>query len=83
MAIYRVKCTICDWTKAKMLQSSDEIKSLKCQLCDAPVERDIGAPSTQVMESIDNGVMAHRVVRLKDAVDLTKAHIKTNPKKQP
>jgi hypothetical protein len=42
------------------------------------MERDTDVPSQQVMETIDNGVMAHRVVRLKDAEELHRKRNKAN-----
>lgn len=69
MPLFNYKCTSCDLTCRKVLDKA--IKELDCA-CGGKMMRAPKGGSSQVMETLDNGVMTKRVVRLADAERLYK-----------
>lgn len=78
MPSYKFLCPACGEKIRKLLEAGEQKKPRSCPKCDTVMERDTDVPSQQVMETIDNGVMAHRVVRLKDAEELHRKRNKAN-----
>jgi hypothetical protein len=77
--LFNFICTGCREASRRIL-SPAEAKGLKCKQCGAALERDPQPPSTQVVESLDKGLMARRVERLRDAEILHKERAKSDPR---
>lgn len=65
MPLYYFRCSHCG-TASRRILKPEEAGSQTCT-CGAFVTRTPQPPSTQVMETLDNGVMTKRLERLADA----------------
>jgi hypothetical protein len=83
MALYNFRCTgPCRSTKRKILKA-DQLKTVVGKLCGnsdcgGVWEREPTGPTNQVYETLDNGLMPHKVERLADAERLFKERAKNN-----
>lgn len=66
-----------------MLTAGEQRNLQTCKVCAFPLGRTPSAPSTQVMETLDNGVMAKKVVRFKDADALARQRAASDPRLKP
>lgn len=66
MPAFCLKCKECGVFRRKLAKTW-ALVNLKCPDCDGEMERAPEGPATQVMESLDNGVMVRRVERFRDA----------------
>lgn len=82
MPIYNFACSDCFKKERKLLQPT-ETKGQTCKECSGELVREAKAPSTQVMETIDNGLMPRKVERLKDTVELFRDRAKANKVNRP
>lgn len=62
-----------------MLKST-ETKAQACKVCQKPLVREAQGPSTQLMETLDNGLMPKAVTRLVDIERLVEAQVKDDPR---
>lgn len=66
MPIYLFKCG-CQEGKTLLLPAKDRDLPRTCAVCNQPLKREMGRPTTRVVEVIDNGIMAKKLERLADA----------------
>jgi putative FmdB family regulatory protein len=81
MPFYRFECKVCGHRKRKMLPSGQQTQPVACEKCQSTMWRDPNPPSTQVLEKLDNGLMAKPVERLADAERLYHERALTDPKR--
>jgi DNA-directed RNA polymerase subunit RPC12/RpoP len=79
MPLYYFKCVACDAT-LKYMMDPDQVKDARCKQCEGKIKRQPRAPSTQVMERLDNGVMKRALERLSNAEELHKERAKSDPR---
>ncbi len=79
----------CGFKKTRILRvplsqlSEAEIdKVLHCEKCGRRYHSDSKPPTTQVKEILDNGIMSHRIERLKDVEQLSKERARNDPSKK-
>jgi hypothetical protein len=78
---FKLHCE-CGHSKGKLGSSFEALteEDLKCVKCGAKMSRKVKAPSTLIMERLDNGVMARAVERYSDAEELfKKRHEEADP----
>jgi len=66
MPLYRFFCGVCDKTVRKMLEPGQQVQPQYCE-CGEPLARSTPAISSEVIETIDNGLMTRRVERHSEA----------------
>ncbi len=66
MPLYRFFCAVCDKTVRKMLEPGEQIQPQYCA-CGEILARSTPATSSEVVETIDNGLMTRRVERHPEA----------------
>ncbi len=66
-------------TTFEKLSPEDQASAVKCK-CGAILLRAGPPPTTQVKETLDNGIMPHRIERLKDVEQLAKDRAKSDPR---
>lgn len=79
MPLFYVQCLGCGETAARVLPSSDAVKTCHCKLCNGKVKRVPRPPSTQMMERLDNGIMPKAIDRLANAEEFYLDHAKNDP----
>lgn len=67
MPLYYLQCDACNKQTPGFFKDREEATRQSCKVCGSPLKWSPRPPSSQVVESLDNGVMATRVERLKDA----------------
>ncbi len=72
MALYYYKCEKCKMQMSRILPADKSKAPQECIWCGGTAIRAPRAPSTAVMEKIDNGLMARAVVRPADAEKMFK-----------
>lgn len=82
MPLYHFKCTSCDWSGRRLIEST-EVAKQTCSECSRPVKREPRPPSTHVIETLDNGHMVKKVERFADAEHLFRERAKNDPRKKP
>jgi len=70
-------CSKCNISEGRMLAPA-EVAQQKCAKCGRPMRRQVRAPSVQVNEVIDNGIMPHAIERLADVEKLSRERSKTH-----
>lgn len=83
MALYYFHCPKCDKSEGRFLKDRTRVLQQDCLTCGERLTRTPQAPSSQVRESLDNGVMPRRVERLKDAEILHKERSRNDPRLKP
>lgn len=83
MALYYLLCPSCLQGDRRFLACRSDASRQACGACGATMKRDPHPPSVQVVEALDNGVMARRVERLKDAEVLHKDRSANDPRMKP
>lgn len=83
MPLYRFFCQSCEREWRKLLAAGQQKLPQPCRKCTNLMVRVPGAPSTQVLEELDNGLMAKKVTRLKDAEKLAKERAASDPRNKP
>lgn len=79
MPMYYFTCDSCAESQGLRLKPGEQKAPRACPKCGTALRRDPRPPSTQVMESIDNGIMPRRVERLADAQRLFKDRAANDP----
>lgn len=79
MPLYYYRCCKCGQSQRKIQAPEEAVKLQECSRdipgkgpCGYVLQREPRPPSTQVMETLDNGVMTKRLERLADAERLFK-----------
>lgn len=67
MPLFRIQCTLCDFSEARIRGSGQEAIQEPCKRCQGPVVRNASGLSATKMEKLDNGAMARPVERPADA----------------
>ena len=67
MPLYYFKCGSCGAQVRQILKPEQAMAAMDCTCAGGTLERDPRPPSTQVVESLDNGAMPRRLERLADA----------------
>jgi len=83
MPMYYFTCDSCATTQGLRLKAGEQKTPHACRDCGSMMRRDPRPPSSQVMESIDNGLMPRRVERLADAERLYKDRAANDPNLKP
>lgn len=65
MPIFYYKCEPCNEQVSILKKTASN--ALICDYCGLLMKRNAKGPSTQVMDSLDNGAMPRKIVRLRDA----------------
>ena len=74
MAAFYFTCKVCQKPQRRIVRA-EEVPTLTCE-CGGQLERTPSPPTTQVMETLDNGAMPRRVERLSEAERLFKERSK-------
>jgi putative FmdB family regulatory protein len=82
MPRYLFACAACKHKLGKRLEAGQQTNPQSCPRCGAVMERAPSPPSTQVLETLDNGIMARRVERLANAEELLRERAKSDPSKR-
>ncbi len=84
MPIFYYSCADCALNVRRILKSK-EADVQNCLMCGKQLHREAKGPSTQMMETLDNGMMPKSVTRLVDIERLADEHRKSDPrlKKEP
>jgi hypothetical protein len=80
MPLYYFMCTTCQLRGRKILKAGEQKLVWPCPTCNNPLVRDPKPPSSQMKESLDNGVMTRRVERLQNAEELYRERAKNDPR---
>ncbi len=76
MPLYYFKCNACN-SQAKVFCKLEKLKEEHvCKTCGSVLVRNPQAPTTNIMETLDNGVMARAVERIADAEEIYKERAK-------
>jgi len=78
MPLYRFFCAVCDKTVRKMLEPGEQIQAQYC-ICGESLARSTPATSSEVVETIDNGLMTRRVERHPEAERLYRERAAMGP----
>ncbi len=81
MPLYQFICSACAEQTRKILDAGKQKEKHACK-CGGELLRDASAPSTQTMETLDNGLMVRRIERLKDAEELYHDRAKQGPRNE-
>ena len=83
MPLYNFKCSSCDFKVRKIMYAVEVplYASSPCPSCAGEIVRDVQAPTTQVQETLDNGIMPRKLERLVDVERLAKERSKFDPDK--
>lgn len=77
MPVFNLVCKACGQTDRRLCQPALVFNMmLKCRRCGAPLFRDPNPPTTQVKETLDNGLMTRRVERYAEAERLARDNAK-------
>jgi hypothetical protein len=82
MPLYNFVCSGCDKHVRKLLSPGKQTSPQACA-CGAALVRSAGAPSSQTMEVLDNGVMVRRIERPADAQRLMRERAQSDPRMKP
>lgn len=83
MPLYNFVCTGCSERERKLLKPGEQIRAWECSKCGASLRREPKPPTTQMLESLDNGAMVRRVERLQNAEELYRDRAKNDPRNKP
>jgi hypothetical protein len=83
VALYYLSCLACGHEAARFLKTAKEATEQACAFCQGPMKRNPRPPSSQVMETLDNGHMGRKVERLKDAEELHQDRARNDPRLKP
>lgn len=67
MPLFYFRCTACDEQARKIMTPAEARVAQRCGACGGALTRDPRPPSSQAVETLDNGVMTQRLERLADA----------------
>jgi ribosomal protein L37AE/L43A len=68
MPVYHFKCPNCGFADRKILTpEAVRVINFHCKKCATKMERNAQPPTTQITETLDNGVMVRKLERLADA----------------
>ncbi len=72
MPLYYFKCIHCN-SRVNVFCKTEKLKEERhCVKCNTVLKRAPNAPSTNVKETLDNGIMARRVERIADAEEVNR-----------
>lgn len=80
MALFLLACKKCKTVVKRFLDTPP--RKLRCLVCGGPVNRAPKAPSTQMMEKLDNGAMSTALERLANAEEMHLEHAYADPVQQ-
>lgn len=80
MPLYYFFCETCQLHGRKVLKAGEQTRKWPCPTCGKALKREPKAPSTQMMETLDNGAMVKRVERLQNAEELHRDRAKQDPR---
>lgn len=80
MPLYHYFCPTCEEDKRRLLSVEAASKDVECSKCKSKMSRKVQGPSSQAVETLDNGTMSKRLERLVDAERLYTERCKVNLK---